>query len=95
MTIAMRKRRRTLATINTSVIAATLLRQAGTWLARLRLRDVMVVHSPVSRLQRELRLGYARACKLAQRLEQRDEWTIVFDHAGNRSARILSANARG
>jgi DNA segregation ATPase FtsK/SpoIIIE-like protein len=64
------------------------LEQVTAWIARLRQQQINVLAGPVSRLQREFRLGYRRACALAQRLEQHGEWTIFFDGAGARSARI-------
>ncbi len=64
------------------------LEQATAWIARLRHQQINLLAGPVSRLQREFRLGYGRACALAQRLEQHGEWTIFADGAGARSARI-------
>ncbi|MBK4735233.1 hypothetical protein [Noviherbaspirillum pedocola] len=64
------------------------LEQASAWIARLRQQQIHVLAGPVSRLQREFRLGYGRACALAQCLEQHGEWSLFVDGAGARSARI-------
>jgi hypothetical protein len=69
-------------------LLASDLEQATAWIARLRQQQITVLAGPVSRLQREFRLGYGRACALAQCLEQHGEWTIFVDGAGARSASI-------
>jgi DNA segregation ATPase FtsK/SpoIIIE-like protein len=65
-----------------------LLPEARQWVDRLRGRGTTVLVYPVSRLQREFRLGYARACALADCLAQRGEWTVAYDGGGTHYARI-------
>lgn len=65
-----------------------LLRDAGQWIDRLRARGTTRLMYPVSNLQREFRLGYARACALADSLAQHGEWTVTYDDNGTRYARI-------
>lgn len=65
-----------------------LLPDALQWVERLRGHGTAVLLYPVSRLQREFMLGYTRACALAGCLAQRGEWTIAYDAAGTRFARI-------
>jgi DNA segregation ATPase FtsK/SpoIIIE-like protein len=65
-----------------------LLLEASEFVDRLRGRGTSVLVHPVSRLQREFGLGYARACALAERLAQRGEWTVAYDDHGTRHARI-------
>jgi DNA segregation ATPase FtsK/SpoIIIE-like protein len=65
-----------------------LLPEASQWVGRLRGRGTIILMHPVSRLQREFRLGYARACALADCLAQRGEWTITYNDGGTRLARI-------
>lgn len=64
------------------------LEQARAWIARLRLQQIDVLGGPISRLQREFRLGYRRAGALAQHLEQYGEWSVFVDEAGWRHARF-------
>lgn len=61
---------------------------AAAWIGRLRDRGQTHLFYPVSRLQREFRLGYGRACALADLLAQCGEWTIGFSNDGTRYARI-------
>jgi hypothetical protein len=63
---------------------------AAAWIGRLRSRGQTYLFYPVSRLQREFRLGYGRACALADLLAQHGEWTIGFSTDGTRYARIRS-----
>lgn len=65
-----------------------LLREASQWVDRQRGRGTTILVHPVSRLQREFGLGYARACALADHLAQRGEWTVDYDEDGTRYARI-------
>jgi DNA segregation ATPase FtsK/SpoIIIE-like protein len=65
-----------------------LLPEASQWVDRLRARGTTKLAYPVSNLQREFRLGYARACALADCLAQRGEWTLAYDDGGTRHARI-------
>lgn len=60
------------------------------WIGRLRNRGQTHLFYPVSRLQREFRLGYGQACALADLLAQRGEWTIRYSTDGTRYARIQS-----
>lgn len=69
--------------------AAPLLAQAGAWIGQLRGAGEEVLLYPVSRLQRQFRLGYSRSCALAQALAQRGEWTIGFTEDGTRYARLV------
>jgi hypothetical protein len=65
-----------------------LLPEARQWIDRLRGRGTTRLMYPVSNLQREFRLGYARTCALADCLAQHGEWTIAYDDNGTRYARI-------
>jgi hypothetical protein len=65
-----------------------LLPEARQWVDRLRARGLTKLMCPVSNLQREFGLGYARACALAECLAQRGEWTVAYDGGGTRYARI-------
>lgn len=65
-----------------------LLREASQWVDRQRSCETTILVHPVSRLQREFGLGYARACALADHLAQRGEWTVDYDEGGTRCARI-------
>lgn len=65
-----------------------LLPEASQWVDRLRSRGTTRLMYPVSNLQREFRLGYTRACALADGLAQRGEWTVAYDDGGTRYARI-------
>ena len=65
-----------------------LLPEASQWVDRQRGRGRTILVHPVSRLQREFGLGYARACALAACLAQRGEWTVAHDDNGTRHARI-------
>lgn len=55
---------------------------------RLKLAHGAVVACPVSRLQVQFRLGYGRACGLAEELVTRDVWEIVTLPSGMRGARL-------
>jgi hypothetical protein len=66
----------------------SLLPEARQWVDRLRARGTTKLLYPVSNLQREFRLGYARAGALADRLAQRGEWTVAYDEGGTHYARI-------
>ena len=61
---------------------------AAAWIGRLRDRGQTHLFYPVSRLQREFRLGYGQACALAGVLAQCGEWKIGFSTDGTRYARI-------
>lgn len=65
-----------------------LLERAGKWTNGLRSRGQKIVPYPVSRLQREFRIGYNRTCALAETLAQQREWTIAYMNDGTRYARI-------
>jgi hypothetical protein len=65
-----------------------LLPEARQWVDRLRGRGTTKLMYPVSRLQREFRIGYTRTCALADCLAQHGEWTIAYDENGTRYARI-------
>ncbi|TQK03457.1 hypothetical protein [Herbaspirillum sp. SJZ107] len=68
--------------------AEPLLEQAVAWVGELRQHGQIHLLHPVSRLQREFRIGYNRTCALAHSLAQRGEWTIAFSADGTRYARI-------
>ena len=65
-----------------------LLLEASQWVDRQRGCGTTILVHPVLRLQREFRLGYARACALADHLAQRGEWTVDYDEGGTRYACI-------
>lgn len=65
-----------------------LLPEARQWIDRLRGRGTTKLMYPVSNLQREFLLGYARTCALADCLAQHGEWTIAYDDNGTRYALI-------
>ena len=65
-----------------------LLPEAKQWVDRQRGRGTTILVHPVSRLQREFGIGYARAFALADHLAQRGEWTVDYDEGGTRYARI-------
>lgn len=67
-----------------------ILEQAAAWIDELRQRGQTHLFYPVSRLQREFRIGYQRTCALADSLARRDEWTIRLSGDGTRYARILA-----
>ncbi|WP_157201857.1 hypothetical protein [Massilia sp. Root335] len=66
-----------------------ILEQAAAWIDQLRQRGQTHLFYPVSRLQREFRIGYQRTCALADSLARRGEWTIGLSGDGTRYARIL------
>lgn len=69
--------------------ADPLLAQAGAWIAQLRGAGEDILLYPVSRLQRQFRLGYSRSCALAQALVHHGEWMIGFTEDGTRYARLV------
>jgi hypothetical protein len=74
--------------------ADPLLPEATQWVDRLRGRGTGMLVHPVSRLQREFGLGYARACALAECLAQRGEWTIAFDDGGTATPAFIAWHRR-
>ncbi|KFI08310.1 hypothetical protein [Massilia sp. BSC265] len=65
-----------------------LLAQACAWIGQLRCAGEEILLYPVSRLQRQFRVGYSRSCALAQALARRGEWVIGFTEDGTRFARL-------
>lgn len=55
---------------------------------RLRRNGQRSLVNPVSRLQREFRLGYGNACFLAARLARDGQWTLAVDKDGVRHAHL-------
>lgn len=76
--------------IDESAGADPLLDAAAAWVERLRQRGQTHLFYPVSRLQREFRIGYSRTCALVDSLARRGEWTVGFSGDGTRYARIHS-----
>jgi DNA segregation ATPase FtsK/SpoIIIE-like protein len=70
--------------------ADPLLPQAAAWIARLRDSGQDVVLYPISRLQREFRIGYSRTCALVDALAFENHWIIAFAEDGTRYARLPS-----
>lgn len=68
--------------------AAALLGQASAWSDGLRAQGQRQLLYPISRTQREFRIGYRASCTLVERLAQRGEWTIRFRGDGTRYASI-------
>jgi len=68
--------------------ADPLLPQACAWIGALRESGETVLPYPISRLQRQFRIGYGRTCALVHALAQRGEWRIVFDEDGTRFAHL-------
>jgi len=62
--------------------------QACAWIGALRESGDTVLPYPISRLQRQFRIGYGRSCALVHALAQRGEWRIVFDEDGTRFAHL-------
>lgn len=74
--------------VSRSDVADPLLAAAIAWIDQLRQRREMHLFYPVSRLQRQFRIGYNRTCALADSLTERGEWSIGFSADGTRYARI-------
>lgn len=68
--------------------ADPLLPQACAWIAERREAGEDILLYPISRLQRQFRLGYSRSCALVEALAQRGEWRIAFAADGTRFARL-------
>jgi DNA segregation ATPase FtsK/SpoIIIE-like protein len=68
--------------------ADPLLPQAAAWIERLRGGGEDIVLHPISRLQREFRIGYSRTCALVEALALDQYWTIAFAEDGTRYARL-------
>lgn len=65
-----------------------LLPQAAAWIEQLRCSGQLTLLYPISRLQREFRIGYSRTCALVDALAQCGEWVIAFAADGSRYARL-------
>lgn len=68
--------------------AAALLDQASAWIDRLRAQGQRRLLYPISRTQREFRIGYGASCTLVEQLAQHGEWTIRYMGDGTRYAWI-------
>lgn len=68
--------------------AAPLLPEAARWIEGLRSQGEEVVLYPISRLQRQFRIGYSRTCALVDALAHERHWRIEFGEDGTRSARL-------
>jgi hypothetical protein len=64
----------------------SLSQRAAALVWRLQLSGHQRVANPVSRLQREFRLGYTHACYLAHQLVNDGIWTLTIDRDGTRHA---------
>lgn len=58
------------------------------WVEGLRGQDVAILLYPISRLQRQFRIGYSRTCALVDALALDQHWTIEFAEDGSRYARL-------
>ena len=65
-----------------------LLPQAAARIEQLRFSGQLPFLYPISRLQREFRIGYSRTRALVDALAQCGEWTIAFTADGSRYARL-------
>lgn len=74
--------------------ADPLLPDAAAWIGGLRQQGQTLLPYPVSRLQRQFRIGYNRTCALAAALEQQGHWTIAVASNGVRYARITVGGKR-
>jgi len=69
-------------------VADPLLPEAAAWIEDLRSQGEEVVLYPISRLQRQFRIGYSRTCALVDALAHDRHWRIEFGPDGTRSARL-------
>lgn len=67
--------------------ADPLLSDVADWVEQQRGRGEEILEGPVSRLQREFRIGYSRACALAEALALDKYWRIELAEDGRRYAR--------
>jgi len=70
--------------------ADPLLAQACAWARQLRAAGEEVLLYPVSRLQRQFRLGYSRSFALVEALARRGEWAVGYGDDGTRYARLAA-----
>lgn len=68
--------------------ADPLLPAAAVWIERLRDQGEDILLYPISRLQREFRIGYSRTCVLMEALTLDKHWIIAFAEDGTRYARL-------
>lgn len=62
--------------------------EAIAWVEGLRGQDEAILLYPISRLQRQFRIGYTRTCALVEALALDRHWTIEFAADGSRYARL-------
>ena len=68
--------------------AQPLLPDAACWIESLSSQGEEVVLNPISRLQRQFRIGYSRTCALVDALARGQHWRIESGADGARSARL-------
>lgn len=68
--------------------ADPLLPQAIAWVEQQRSTGEDILLYPISRLQREFRIGYSRTCALVEALALDAHWAIEFFEDGTRYARL-------
>jgi DNA segregation ATPase FtsK/SpoIIIE-like protein len=68
--------------------ADPLLPKAAAWVAQQRESGEDILLYPISRLQREFRIGYSRTCALVEALALDAHWIIEFAEDGTRYARL-------
>jgi len=68
--------------------ADPLLPEAAAWVEQLRAQGEDIVLYPISRLQRQFRIGYSRTCALVEALALDQCWRIEFAEDGTRYARL-------
>jgi len=73
--------------------ADPLLPQAAAWVEALRAQGEEILLYPISRLQREFRIGYSRSCALVEVLALDKYWTIAVAEDGSRYARLRLGEA--
>jgi hypothetical protein len=69
-----------------------LLPEAAAWVERLRNEGDDILLYPISRLQREVRIGYSRTCALVEALALDQHRIIEFAEDGSRYARLRSGD---
>ena len=72
--------------------ADPLFSEAAAWVERLRDQGDDVLLYPISRLQRQFRIGYSRTCALVEALALDKYWIIEFAEDGSRYARLRSGD---
>lgn len=67
--------------------------QAAAWVEQLRAEGESILLYPISRLQRQFRIGYSRTCALVEALALDQYWRIEFAEDGSRYARLRVEDA--